>query len=117
MAATDIIALFFDQEEIPMALLFGPGTIDPGRRCAISSQAICKLLCGNARKEPISIENLSFPEIEAAIEFKARGESSNAFWDSQQEHINLKAQYDSAGEVEKQEVLQLNIDQRADVHV
>ena len=37
MASQDITALFFDQEEIPMALLFGPETVVPGRRCAISS--------------------------------------------------------------------------------
>ena len=36
----------------------------------------------NAKNEPISIENLLFPEIEAAIEFRARGESSNDLGDS-----------------------------------
>ena len=30
MAASDITALFFDQEEVPMALLFGPETVIPG---------------------------------------------------------------------------------------
>ena len=36
MTTSDITALFFGQEEIPMALLFGPETVIPARRCAIS---------------------------------------------------------------------------------
>ena len=61
----------------------------------------------NARNEPISVENLS-PEIEAAIEFRARRESSNVLGDSQQVYINQKLCMTAlAGDVEKQEVLQL----------
>ena len=36
MEVSDITAVFFAQEEVPMALLFGPETIVPGRRVAIS---------------------------------------------------------------------------------
>ena len=128
MEASDITAVFFAQEEVPMALLFGPECIVAGKIVTISSlgpnydrvnvaEALKSLFPSmvqiivwkNAKNEPISIENLSFPEIEAAIEFRARGESSNVFGDSQQEYINLKAQFASAGDVEfkKQGVLQM----------
>ena len=79
MASSDITALFFDQEEIPMALLFGPETIVPGRRCAISSlggnfdrvqalEALRTLFPSNLQvivwkttsNEPISLESITF---------------------------------------------------------
>ena len=37
MAASDITALLFGQQEVPMAPLLGPETIVPGKRGAISS--------------------------------------------------------------------------------
>ena len=39
MEMSDITAVFFAQEEAPMALLFGPECIVPGRRVAISCLA------------------------------------------------------------------------------
>ena len=108
-------ALFFDQEEIPMALLFGPETIVPGRRCAISSlggnfdrvQALAALkaifpsnlqviVWKSAANEPISLESMTFEEMEMAVAFRAKGEACNIVGDSQLEYNNLKAQYTSA---------------------
>jgi len=126
MASSDITALFFDQEEIPMALLFGPETIVPGRRCAISSlggnfdrvqalEALRTLFPSNLQiivwkstsNEPISLESMTFEEMETAVAFKARGEACNIAGESQLEYDNLKAQYLSAiNESERVGVLQ-----------
>ena len=84
MATSDITALFFDQEEIPMALFFGPETVIPWRRCAISSmggsfdrvQALEALkaifpsylqviVWKSATNQPISLESMSFEEFSA----------------------------------------------------
>ena len=88
MATSDITALFFDQEEIPMALLFGPETVVPGRRCAISFmggnfdrvqalEALKAIFPSNlqvivwksATNEPISLESMFFEEMELAVVF------------------------------------------------
>jgi len=115
MAAPDITAFFFDQEEVPMALLFGPETIVPGRRCAISSmggsfdrvqalEALKAMFPSNLQvivwksdtNEPISLESMNFDEMELAVAFRARSEACNILGDSQLEYNNLKAQYLSA---------------------
>ena len=115
MAAPDITALFFDQEEVPMALLFGPETIVPGRRCAISSmggsfdrvqalEALKAMFPSNLQvivwksdtNEPISLESMNFDEMELSVAFRARSEACNILGDSQLEYNNLKAQYLSA---------------------
>ena len=91
MEAADITAVFFASEEVPMALLFGPEAIVPGRRCAITSlgatfdrpkvlEALKTLFPSHlqiivwksAENNPISIESCSLEEMEAAIAFKAR---------------------------------------------
>ena len=115
MASQDITALFFDQEEIPMALLFGPETVVPGRRCAISSMGatfdrvqvlealkamfpshLQVIVWKNAENLPVSLESMTFEEMEQAVAFKARGEACTIVGDSQLEYNNLKAQYSSA---------------------
>ena len=125
MDSTDYAATISAMETRPMALLFGPECIVAGKRVTISSMGpnydrvnlaeamrslfpsmVQIIVWKNAQNEPISIENLTFPEIEAAIQFRARGEASNVFGDQQEEYNNLKAQFDSADEVEKQGVLQ-----------
>ena len=81
MEASDITAVFFAQEEVPMALLFGPETIVPGRRCAISSmggtfdrvqalEALKAMFPSNLQvivwksdtNEPISLDSMTFDE-------------------------------------------------------
>ena len=108
MAASDITALFFDQEEVPMALLFGPETIDPGRRCAISSmggsfdrvqalEALKAMFPSNLQvivwksdtNEPISPDSMTFDEMELAVAFRARSEACNIRGDSQLEYNNF----------------------------
>ena len=115
MATQDITALFFDQEEIPMALLFGPETVVPGRRCAISSMGanfdrtqvlealktmfpshLQVIIWKSASNEPVSLDSMSFEEMEQAVAFKARGEACTIVGDSLLEYNNLKAQYSSA---------------------
>ena len=125
MESTDYAATISAMETRPMALLFGPECIVAGKRVTISSlgpnydrvglagalkslfPSMVQIIVGkNAANEPISIENLSFPEVEAVIQFRARGEATNVFGDQQEEYNNLKAQYDSAEDLEKQGVLQ-----------
>ena len=50
----------------------------------------------SATNEPISLESMSFEEMELAVAFKAKGEACNIVGDSQLEYNNLKAQYNSA---------------------
>ena len=126
MEAADITAVFFASEEVPMALLFGPEAIVPGRRCAITSlgatfdrpkvlEALKTLFPSHlqiivwksAENNPISIESCSLEEMEAAIAFKARGEACNLLGDSQEEFDILKLQFSSAlNESERVGVLQ-----------
>ena len=57
--------------------------------------------------EPISLESMTFEEMETAVAFKARGEACNIAGESQLEYDNLKAQYLSAiNESERVGVLQ-----------
>ena len=90
MASQDITALFFAQEEVPMALVFGPETVVPGRRCAISSmganfdrvqvlEALKAMFPSNlqvivwktATNELVSLQSMTFEEMEQAAAFKA----------------------------------------------
>ena len=50
----------------------------------------------SATNEPISLESMTFEEMEQAVAFKARNKSCNLLEDSQLEYNNLKAQYSSA---------------------
>ena len=96
MEPTDYAATISAMETRPMALLFGPECIVAGKRVTISSlgpnydrvslaealkslfPSMVQIIVGkNAANEPISIENLSFPEVEAVIQFRARGEATN----------------------------------------
>ena len=114
---SDIIAVFFAQEEAPMALLFGPESIVPGRRVAISClgqtfdrvkvlEALWTLFPSQlqvivwktASHEAIPVENMSFEEMETAISYKAASESTTLLGDSQEVYNNLKAQYSSAND-------------------
>jgi len=57
--------------------------------------------------EPISLESITFEEMETTVAFKARGEACNIAGESQLEYDNLKAQYLSAiNESERVGVLQ-----------
>ena len=89
MEASDITAVFFAQEEVPMALLFGPETIVPGRRVAISClgatfdsvevpealrtlfpSQLQVIVWKSSANEAITIENMDFEQMEAAVAYK-----------------------------------------------
>ena len=109
MEAADITAVFFAMEEVPMALLFGPEAIVPGRRWAITSLGALfdrealktlfpshlQIVWKSAQNDPISVESCTLEEMEAAIAFKARGEACNLLGDSQEEFEILKVQFSS----------------------
>jgi len=51
-----------------------------------------------ASNEAITVENMSFEEMETAISYKAASESTTLLGDSQEVYNNLKAQYSSAND-------------------
>ena len=126
MEVPDIIAVFFAQEAAPMALLFGPECVVPGRRVAISCletnfdrvkvlEALKTLFPSQmqvivwktASNEAISLESMDFEEMEMATAYKAAGEATNLLGNSQEEYNILKVQYSSAeGDSERTGVLQ-----------
>jgi len=57
-----------------------------------------KLLWKTASNEAITVENMSFEEMETAISYKATSESTTLLGDSQEVYNNLKAQYSSAND-------------------
>ena len=57
-----------------------------------------KLLWKTASNEAITVENMSFEEMETAISYKAASESTTLLGDSQEVYNNLKAQYSSAND-------------------
>ena len=126
MEVSDITAVFFAQEEVPMALLFGPETIVPGRRVAISClgatfdrvkvlealrtlfpSQLQVIVWKSTANEAITIESMNFEQMEAAVAYKAASESTNLLGDSQEEFNILRAQYLSAiNDAEREGVLQ-----------
>ena len=108
-------------------LAFGPETIVPGRRVAISClgatfdrvivpEALRNLFPSQLQvivwktsaNEAITIENMDFEQMEAAVACKASSESTNLLGDSQEEFNILRAQYLSAiNDAEREGVLQL----------
>jgi len=115
MAHTDIVAIFAASEDRPMAPLFGSNVVVHGKRVLISAlganfdrvdvlQALRELIVDqkqlivwkSSTLEPLSLDMMTFEEIEAATQFKATNESSSILGDSILEYNNLKAQYLSA---------------------
>ena len=115
MAHTDIVAIFSASEDRPMAPLFGSNVVVHGKRVLISAlganfdrvdvlQALRELIVDqkqlivwkSSTLEPLSLDMMTFEEIEAATQFKATNESSSILGDSILEYNNLKAQYLSA---------------------
>ena len=115
MAHTDIVAIFSATEDRPMAPLFGSNVVVHGKRVLISAlganfdrvdvlQALKELIVDqkqlivwkSSTLEPLSLDLMTFEEIEAATQFKATNESSSLLGDSILEYNNLKAQYLSA---------------------
>ena len=115
MAHTDIVAIFSATEDRPMAPLFGSNVVVHGKRVLISAlganfdrvdvlQALRELIVDqkqlivwkSSTLEPLSLDMMTFEEIEAATQFKATNESSSILGDSILEYNNLKAQYLSA---------------------
>ena len=126
MEASDITAVFFAQEEVPMALLFRPETIVPGRRVLffvwvqpltgskhwrllnLFPSQLQVIVWKTSANEAITLENMDFEQMEAAVAYKASSESTNLLGDSQEEFNILRAQYLSAiNDAEREGVLQL----------
>ena len=62
----------------------------------------------SATNEALTMDNMTFDEMEAVVAYKASSENSNLLGDSQEEYCNLKAKYFSAlNDLERVGVLQL----------
>ena len=121
MAHSDITAIFLATEDRPMAPLFGSNIVVQGKRILISAlganfdrvdvlQTLRELITDqnqlvvwkSSTLEPLSLDIMTFEEIEIATQFKATNEASTILGDSLIEYNNLKAQYLSANNDQEQ---------------
>ena len=99
MEASDITTVFFAQEEVPWPCFLGLKLLFLAEEF---------LVWKTSANEAITIENMDFEQMEAAVAYKAASESTYLLGDSQEEFNILRAQYLSAiNDAERVGVLQI----------